>query len=359
MDMRSRPFGLLGGGAGDFMAKALRLGAQQFGINPDNIPTAQQTVQSLLPPDPYEGAGRMVNEAARGNYMGALAEGYGSLPQTGMLAGPGAKTANLAALKEAQAMHASGASREAIFHKTAWFQGADGKWRFEIPDNNAVFDPETMRSKVIAQGIDPWKQGYAATVSDALKHRDLFKAYPDLAQRVLQVAGERGIGDAYGSYNPANGSISLDRAIARMQDEGRSTLLHELQHAIQDQEGFTPGTNSKAAFAKEYAPKLKELQQQILDVKSQIDANPQGNNAELLSRLQRLTNETQQLFANSEEIGRDLYRRNAGEVEARNVQARRNMTPDQLRASPPWMTQDVPPGRQIVPMMGLLGGGSR
>jgi hypothetical protein len=44
----------------------------------------------------------------------------------------------------------------------------------------------------------------------------------------------------------------------------------------------------------------------------------------------------------------DVYRRSAGEVEARNVQSRMNMTPAERRATPPWLTQDVPDEMQIV-----------
>ena len=37
-----------------------------------------------------------------------------------------------------------------------------------------------------------------------------------------------------------------------------------------------------------------------------------------------------------------IYKRLAGEAEARNVQTRKDMTMDQRRAKPPWKTLDVP-----------------
>jgi hypothetical protein len=46
------------------------------------------------------------------------------------------------------------------------------------------------------------------------------------------------------------------------------------------------------------------------------------------------------------------YRRLAGETEARNVQARMDMTMDQRRQFPPWSTWDVPEADQIVRMEG-------
>lgn len=41
------------------------------------------------------------------------------------------------------------------------------------------------------------------------------------------------------------------------------------------------------------------------------------------------------------------YKRLAGEVEARNVQKRMNMTPEERRATPPWETLDVPESELI------------
>ncbi len=42
------------------------------------------------------------------------------------------------------------------------------------------------------------------------------------------------------------------------------------------------------------------------------------------------------------------YRRSAGETEARNVEARMRMKPTELRAKPPWETQDIPDVKQIL-----------
>ena len=49
----------------------------------------------------------------------------------------------------------------------------------------------------------------------------------------------------------------------------------------------------------------------------------------------------------------ELYRRLAGEAEARLTQARIPLTAGERRARPPWQEFDVPPEQQIV--RGLLG----
>jgi hypothetical protein len=85
-----------------------------------------------------------------------------------------------------------------------------------------------------------------------------------------------------------------------------SVLLHELQHAVQQREGFTPGGTGYGA-AHEFP-----------DVASQLGMTDQNA------------------------INSEMYRRIAGEVEARDVQSRMNMS-DMLRAkTPPYSSQGVP-----------------
>lgn len=55
----------------------------------------------------------------------------------GMFAGRRAKTADLNALAKAEELASSGASRDAIWNETGWFQGPDKQWRFEIDDSQA------------------------------------------------------------------------------------------------------------------------------------------------------------------------------------------------------------------------------
>jgi hypothetical protein len=50
----------------------------------------------------------------------------------------------------------------------------------------------------------------------------------------------------------------------------------------------------------------------------------------------------------SDPSGYEKYKRLAGEVEARNVQSRLNLSPDDRRMLPPWKTEDVPLDQQIV-----------
>ena len=49
-----------------------------------------------------------------------------------------------------------------------------------------------------------------------------------------------------------------------------------------------------------------------------------------------------------ESVASEIYRRSAGEAEARAVQARRDLTPEQRQSRAPWLDYDVPEGQQIV-----------
>jgi hypothetical protein len=74
-------------------------------------------------------------------------------------------------------------------------------------------------------------------------------------------------------------------------------------------------------------------------------------------QLRRLQDE-HRYFSNtsySDQEAADLYERVTGEVEARNVQKRANMTPAQRRATYPWATEDVSPYEQLRNIWDFMG----
>lgn len=69
---------------------------------------------------------------------GAL--GGGGMPMAergaaGIFGGRLAKTADLQALRRAEEAARAGVDPRKIWSDTGWAQGAEGKWRFEVPDN--------------------------------------------------------------------------------------------------------------------------------------------------------------------------------------------------------------------------------
>ena len=163
-------------------------------------------------------------QAAKAGDYSAAAES--ALPLAAIFAGPGAKTANKVNLMRAQEMHAKGTPREVIHKDTGWFQGPDQKWRFEIDDSGA---------KVKAG------QG---TLAQVLEHNALFDAYPALRKMPVDALPES---QAAGSYlpryqNPFSRFVESltgkpSSRVGLVPSAGKGTVLHEVQHAVDDMEG--------------------------------------------------------------------------------------------------------------------------
>lgn len=90
-------------------------------------------------------------------------------------AGERAMTANMEKLKEAKEMLAKDADMETIYKKTGWHRGADGKWRFEIPDNLDKIDAAKFP-----------EEGYAIPLGEIYTNPKLYEAYPWLADVMVQ-----------------------------------------------------------------------------------------------------------------------------------------------------------------------------
>ena len=140
-------------------------------------------------------------------------------------------------------------SGEDVWKETGWFQGKDGKWRFEIEDLPATYNPEFVyRAKEgnISAGRTPGSKveaGNAFLLGELLDHPVLYRAYPDLSSLPVVIVKELP-GGVNAVYNPAMGII-LTEQIAKNRREGKRTLLHEIQHYVQEQEGFLGGGSSK------------------------------------------------------------------------------------------------------------------
>lgn len=159
-------------------------------------------------------------------------------------AGRNAKTANHSLLEQAERDLASGKDPETIRQETGWFKGVDGKWRFEIDDSQISFKQnfdETDNALSVLQKSGNSNQP-VATVGDILNAPELFAAYPDIAK--INVVNSN---DDYtaGGYS-SDDFISLDSNLPV--NKIKSTLLHELQHAIQNREQFAYGGSIDPRF---------------------------------------------------------------------------------------------------------------
>ena len=144
-------------------------------------------------------------------------------------AGIHARTANRGLLNEAQAMTAEGKMYREIYEKTGWRRGADGKWRFEIPDNLDKIDIKKLQST---------KQFFM--LGEIYDNEKLYEAYPFLREVTIQK--EKLDGNRLG-YSEGDYLIVIDSDVDEWFTPG--TIIHELQHIIQNYEGFASGGNTR------------------------------------------------------------------------------------------------------------------
>lgn len=152
-------------------------------------------------------------------------------PERFSYAGRDAGNADLEALHEAERYEMQNVDAETIRQKTGWFRGADGKWRWEIDDSG-------MKLRTDAADISNY-----TTLGELVDAPALFATYPDMKDMSVTFHNlERG---QLGGYHRTFDSIELSRELKQKPEALLNSLIHEVQHAIQRREGFTPGANLK------------------------------------------------------------------------------------------------------------------
>ena len=148
-------------------------------------------------------------------------------------AGEKAITANVGKLDQAKAMLEKGADEVEIWQKTGWFKDEiDGKWKFEINPRGGELKPNPPSNTVLY---------------NILNDEKLYETYPELQLYKVEVAGEynpmalKVLGSADGGFIPSQKTFIINEKTT----DFKSTLYHEIQHAIQEIEGFSPGASSK------------------------------------------------------------------------------------------------------------------
>lgn len=153
----------------------------------------------------------------------------------GIFAGTSAKNADLKALDMAKKLETEGWTPEAIWKNTGWGRGPDNRWLWEIDDSKAAFHP-TFK-------IAPGQDGVKGRTDLAFSHPELYDNYQqDWGDTVTLEAGaaDRALGTSIlGDFNSTTKKIRL-----REGPEARSTMIHELSHAVQKGDGASSGGNA-------------------------------------------------------------------------------------------------------------------
>ncbi len=237
--------------------------------------------------------------------------------------GMGAKTADTDALARAFAMEEAGEGREAIRQATGWFRAPwDKKWRFEIDDSAALVNPSGEGLARVSNDI-PYAMDIDYGPGGLMEHPRFAAAYdqPFLIPHTRVKPSNTMLGSNRGAFDPNSGELTYFAPQAA--DSARSTGLHEMQHAVQNSENFARGGNPKDMDV----GSLKR--DAVASLRDEINRLYTVGGKEQIEKADRLGRTLNYILNGIENDQVKMYRRLAGEAEARLVQQRRNLTPQQ------------------------------
>lgn len=257
----------------------------------------------------------------------------------GIYGGRAAKTANLAKQGQAERAIGRGMDPEHIRKTTGWFQDQTGDWKFEISDHKASLYQDKDGT---------WK----------FRHRELERAYPELKDmRVETIPEYTPLGEVentLGDYSPSLNRARINERVLRDDPKkALKVLLHELQHAVQDREGFSPGTAQASdeigqLVNTEYWPRYDQIENDMALVRRErenwLNTHPGSSLEDYYKavpdwpdRHDALLN-ARNTYPGVNDWTFKKYMAALGEMEARDAMYRSDMTPDQRRQFPPYAT---------------------
>jgi hypothetical protein len=331
-------------------------------------------------------------------------------------------------LNSARAMAAAGKTSEEIRAVTGWFPGKyDGKMRWEVPDNEAELRLSEYRQKrkdgssqedIVREFFQAKQQSamelalkkaynlkgkdlidfsrrfdsekkkenlgvYSFYLNEEnrsrgriplsyiLKHDQLFDLYPEL--RFMPVSFNADDMEAspfaIGAFNSSFNGISLNPIYAfENEQDALSTVLHEIQHAIQKTEDFAKGASPDSYLFADVAYKDWLLRAELVQLSDEMNKplseavemyKPFPQDYESLQSALKAYNSDND-FKDSVSVNIkywkprgsvnmfDAYTNTAGEIEARDVQARQALTPEQRAAVAPYSSENIAPEDAIV-----------
>lgn len=173
-------------------------------------------------------------------------------------------------------------SNEKIFKETGWYKDkVTGKMKFNFSDKNM---------KIVDKN---YKVGQEFKLKDILVHDTLFEMYPQLKDYKVKIEDmnsnkSKSNSKLNGRYNRLTNELTIDINRFNNISNAEGTLIHEIQHAIQQIEGFAGGTSTK--FGKEkYKNNTGEIEardtsarmiQEKYNQKDLINSMPKSANAD-------------------------------------------------------------------------------
>lgn len=208
---------------------------------------------------------------------------------------------------------------------TGW-EFSDGQWKYEEPDF-LVSDLNLEDGKKLSEVIDD---------------KSLFVAYPQLSDIEIRLVNNGNAGVAYDNYIEIDPNYSANGHTK--EQEQRLTLIHEIQHKIQEYEGWPTGTsmdnpdlvNAVDAALPEFKNDLWDIVKKTVAVNLNLRPKYEGREATTAfidkwgikpTRALGSLGDLRDALINA------AYRNNRGEIDARISEARADYSEEELNAS--------------------------
>jgi hypothetical protein len=309
-------------------------------------------------------AGEEINAAITGQPTRSLLGQLTPKPKQ-IFIGENAKTWDKAGAEKFLELEKSGADPVDSWKLTGTFRSPDGKLRQEISDVSAIGRYDLV-SDQLARELDltaqltygkPYQDldratknklqkevnDFQSSLNQNLTHPDLYQAYPELANiestaefsNIPRGKLEQTRVSSIGAGNvPVNERIVSQRMTSQAptEEELKSVLLHEAQHAIQNKENFARGGDYNLKIGN---LEKEQMAQKYMDTFWPLEEKKGRKFVDVWDDAMR--------WVNSPSGGQfERYRNVAGEAESRAVQSRMNMTPEQRLETYPIQSYDVP-----------------
>jgi hypothetical protein len=261
-----------------------------------------------------------------------------NMPIGNMMIGPESKIWDKEMAFNARKLEAKGETPEQIYEKTGMVRGLDNQWRQEISDQFATMKGsgtygETVMNRMSALGKD--KTAEPVTLNDVFYHPKLSEAYPELMNTEVQFTKKV-------SKNKGELVHTEDGYIIRVNpdmpaEKAKSTILHEIQHAIQGEEGFNRGANY-AEQVKYYFDQQRKLISEIEDLNRQASVAYKANDMEKYRQLMQSRDVLSKKYGqiDPEKMGYEDYLLHGGEAEARLTQNRIRLSEEERMQNFPY-----------------------
>lgn len=261
--------------------------------------------------------------------------------------------------------------------KWGFLRNPDAKRYNELFEKAYLYDTATAEDLNELQILDKNLKGVRKSplyLDEIVRHDKLFEAYPAL--RDVKVRFEANTGGSEGAYHSGFNEIVLRAGLKLEPEKLKDTLVHEIQHAIQSTEGFSGGSSPEYWARRDYesgdmiGTRLQKKKNSILRALGKDEANKYtrytelerelgklflaDENSEDGKRYSKLEAEQDAIYEelypnkwfknlldidrkmeNPSEVYTDLYINTAGEIEARDAAARRNLTAEERRSRKP------------------------